>query len=41
MKFNFSRFTPQIRLFIVETRKPKIFGFKMLWKEESEKFSLS
>ena len=29
MKFNFSRFTTQIRLFIVEKRKRKIFGFKM------------
>ena len=25
---NFSHFTPRVRLFFVEKRKPKIFGFK-------------
>ena len=30
--------TPQVRLFIVEKRKPKIFGFKNEMEEESEKF---
>ena len=29
LKFNFSHFTPHtVRLFFVEKRKPKIFGFK-------------
>ena len=28
LKFNFSHFTPQVRLFLVEKRKPKVFGFK-------------
>ena len=28
LKFNFSHFTPQVRLFFVEERKAKIFGFK-------------
>ena len=28
LKFNFSQYTPQVRLFFVEKRKPKIFGFK-------------
>ena len=27
-KFNFSTFTPQVRLFFVGKRKPKISGFK-------------
>ena len=28
LKFNFSHFIPQVRLFSVEKRKPEIFGFK-------------
>ena len=28
LKFNFSYFTPQVKLFFVVKRKPKIFGFK-------------
>ena len=28
LKFNSSHFTPQVRLFFVERRKPKLFGFK-------------
>ena len=28
MKFKFSHFTPQVRLFFVEKRKPKIFGLR-------------
>ena len=39
----FSNFTPQIRLFFVEKRKPslKFSDSEMWWREESEKFSLS
>ena len=36
-KFNFSHFSPQVRLFFVEKRKPKIFGFKTVMKREISK----
>ena len=41
LKFNFSRFTPQIRLFFVEKGNLKFSESKMRCREESEKLSLS
>ena len=34
LTFNFSNFTPQVRIFSVEKRKPKIFGFKSMMGEK-------
>ena len=36
-KYNFSHFTPQVRLFFVEKRKRKIFGFKNVRKRGTTK----
>ena len=41
LKFNFSHFSPQVRLFFLEKGNLKFSDSKMRWKEESEKFSLS
>ena len=33
----FSHFTPQVRIFFVEKKKPNIFGFKNLMESENRK----
>ena len=41
MKLDFSHFTPQVRLFFVEKRKPRIFGFKNVVKRAIRKIFTS
>ena len=41
LKFNFSQFTPQIKLFFTEKGHSAFSDSELRWKAESEKFSLS
>ena len=41
LKFNFSHFSPLVRLFFEEKKTLNFPVLKMLWKEDSEKLSLS
>ena len=41
LKSNFTHFNAKVRLFFVQKRKPKIFGFKNVMERGIKKFSLS